>query len=165
MARGKGMTSLMMEAVDAVNEAQKNVLVRKIREHFRGDLAGKTIALWGLAFKPRTDDIREAPALVLIEALLAEGAKFRVHDPEAMHNVRAMLGDRITYCDRPYSCVDGADALAIATEWSEFRSPDFEVVRRLMKTPVIFDGRNLYDPVEMKKLGFTYHGIGRARVE
>ena len=164
MAKSKGLPARMMEAVDTVNEAQKHVLVQKIRDHFKGDLAGKTIALWGLAFKPRTDDIREAPALVLIDALLAEGAKFRVNDPEAMQNVKSIYGDKITYCDRPYGCVDGADALAIATEWSEFRSPDFEVIKRLMKTPVIFDGRNLFDPAEMAQLGFVYQGIGRAVV-
>jgi UDPglucose 6-dehydrogenase len=162
MAKSKGRSAAVMEAVDAVNEAQKNVLVRKIREHFKGEVSGKTIALWGLAFKPRTDDIREAPALVLIDALLAEGARFRVHDPEAMNNVRAIYADKITYCDRPYGCVDGADALAIATEWSEFRSPDFEVIKRLMKSPVIFDGRNLFDPAQMSRLGFVYEGIGRA---
>ncbi len=163
MAKSKGLPARMMAAVDDVNEAQKNVLVSKIRDHFKGDVAGKTIALWGLAFKPRTDDIREAPALVLIDALLGEGARFRVHDPEAMPNVKLIYEDKIIYCDRPYGCVDGADALAIATEWSEFRSPDFEVIKRLMKTPVIFDGRNLFDPAEMARLGFTYQGIGRAR--
>ena len=162
MARSKGLPARMMEAVDEVNEAQKHVLMRKLNDHFGGDLAGKTIALWGLAFKPRTDDVREAPALVLIEALLAAGATVRVHDPEAMPNVRAELADRITYCDRPYGCLEGADALAIATEWNEFRNPDFEVMRRLLKAPVIFDGRNLYDPKRMAALGFTYQGIGRA---
>ncbi len=162
MARSKGLPARMMEAVDTVNEAQKTVLMRKISEHFDGDLAGKTIAVWGLAFKPRTDDIREAPALVLIDALLAAGASVRVHDPEAMPNVRAELGDRISYCDRPYGCLEGADALAIATEWNEFRNPDFEVMRRLLRQPVIFDGRNLYDPARMASLGFTYQGIGRA---
>lgn len=165
MAESKGLPAQMMKAVDSVNEAQKTVLVRKIREHFRGDLAGKTVAVWGLAFKPRTDDIREAPALVLVDALLAEGATVRVHDPEAMQNVREIYGDRLTYCDRLYGCVEGADALAIATEWQEFRSPDFEVMKRLLKSPVIFDGRNLYEPAEMARLGFTYYGMGRARAQ
>jgi UDPglucose 6-dehydrogenase len=165
MARAQGLPARMMEAVDAVNEAQKAVLFRKLRNHFGGDLAGKTIAVWGLAFKPRTDDVREAPALVLIDALLAEGAHVRVHDPEAMDNVRALYGARLQYCDRPYGCLEGADALAIATEWNEFRSPDFEVMKRLLKRPVIFDGRNLYDPQQMAALGFTYHGIGRAAAE
>lgn len=162
MFKAKGMPARMMEAVDAVNEAQKTVLMKKVRSHFDGDLAGKTIAVWGLAFKPRTDDIREAPALVLIDALLAEGAKVRAHDPEALENVRALYGDRITCCDRPYGCLEGADALVIATEWNEFRSPDFEVMKRLLNQPVVFDGRNVYEPQRMAALGFTYYGIGRA---
>jgi UDPglucose 6-dehydrogenase len=165
MARTKGLPARMMESVDEVNEAQKTVLMRKIEDHFAGELAGKTIAVWGLAFKPRTDDVREAPALVLIDALLKAGASVRVHDPEAMPNVRALYGDAIAYCDRPYGCLEGADALAIATEWSEFRNPDFEVMRRLLKSPVIFDGRNLYDPARMAKLGFYYEGMGRAPVD
>jgi len=162
MAHARGLPARMMEAVDTVNEAQKSVLTGKLLEHFDGDLAGKTIALWGLAFKPRTDDIREAPALVLIDALLKAGAGVRVHDPEAIANVRAIYGDRIIYCDRPYGALEQADALAIATEWNEFRSPDFTVMARLLRNPVIFDGRNLYDPAQMAALGFTYHGIGRA---
>jgi UDPglucose 6-dehydrogenase len=151
----------MMESVDAVNEAQKDVLARKVLAHFEGDARGKTVAIWGLAFKPRTDDIREAPALVLIDALLAEGANLRVHDPEALANVREIYGDKLTYCDRPYGCLEQADALAIVTEWNEFRNPDFDVMARLLRQPVIFDGRNLYDPSRMAALGFTYHGIGR----
>jgi UDPglucose 6-dehydrogenase len=164
MARSKGMTSRMMEAVDEVNEAQKSVLPRKITEFFGGPegLQGKTIALWGLAFKPKTDDIREAPALVLIEAMLAAGASVRCHDPEAMPNVRAIYGDRVTFCDRPYGCLEQADALAIVTEWNEFRNPDFEIMRRLLRQPVVFDGRNLFDPERMAEMGFTYSGIGRA---
>jgi len=163
MARSKGLASKMMEAVDTVNEAQKAVLPRKILEHFGGPegARGKTVAIWGLAFKPRTDDIREAPALVLIDALLEASVQLRVHDPEAMSNVRQRYGDRLTYCERPYGCLEGADALAIATEWNEFRNPDFDVMRRLMNTPVIFDGRNLYDPARMAEIGFTYSGIGR----
>lgn len=164
MFKQKQMAPRMMEAVDAVNEAQKYVLVRKIREYFGGTTQGREIAVWGLAFKPRTDDIREAPALVLIDALLADGARVRVHDPEAMANVKAVYGDRITYCDRPYGCLEGIDALAIATEWNEFRNPDFGVMKRLMKTPVVFDGRNVYEPAQMAALGFTYFGIGRAGV-
>jgi UDPglucose 6-dehydrogenase len=160
MANSKGLLCRMMEAVDEVNEAQKNVLPRKVLEHFGADAAGKTVAIWGLAFKPRTDDIREAPALVLIDTLLASGVRVRVHDPEAIDNVRAIYGDRITYCDRPYGCLEQADALVIVTEWNEFRNPDFEVMTRLLNEPVIFDGRNLYDPARMASLGFTYHGIG-----
>jgi len=161
MAQAKGTTSRMMEAVDSVNELQKNVLATKILAHFGGDNAGKTVAIWGLAFKPRTDDIREAPALVLIDQLLAAGVSVRVHDPEAIPNVRALYGEKITYCDRPYGALEQADALAIATEWNEFRNPDFEVMSRLMRNPVIFDGRNLYDPAQMARLGITYQGIGR----
>src|SRR4051812_9385142 len=162
MAQSRGLPARMMEAVDSVNQAQKDVLVRKVLDHFGADARGKTVAIWGLAFKPRTDDIREAPALVLIEALLAAGVSLRVHDPEALANVRALYGDRLTYCDRPYGALEQADALAIVTEWNEFRNPDFEVMARLMRQPVIFDGRNLYDPARMVSLGFTYQGIGRA---
>jgi hypothetical protein len=154
----------LMRSVDSVNEAQKQVLVRKVREHFGDRLGGRTLAVWGLAFKPRTDDIREAPALTLIDAMLAAGVTCRVHDPEAIANVRAIYGDKIVYCDRPYGAVEGADGLAIVTEWQEFRNPDFEVVKRLLKEKVIFDGRNLYDPKQMAALGFTYHGMGRGRV-
>ena len=162
MAQSKGLPARMMEAVNEVNEAQKDVLFRKIRQHFRDEIKDKTVAVWGLAFKPRTDDIREAPALVLIEALLAAGAQVRVHDPEALPNVRQIHGERLAYCDRPYGALEQADALAVVTEWNEFRNPDFEVMRRLMRQPVVFDGRNVYDPARMAALGFTYHGIGRA---
>ncbi len=162
MARTRGLPAQMMESVDAVNQAQKDVLARKIFSHFDGNVRGKTIAIWGLAFKPRTDDIREAPALVLIDALLAKGASVRVHDPEALANVRAQYGEKLTYCDRPYGALEQADALAIVTEWNEFRNPDFDVMARLLTHRVIFDGRNLYDPARMAALGFTYHGIGRA---
>jgi UDPglucose 6-dehydrogenase len=164
MARSRGVPACMMESVDRVNEAQKAVLVRKVLEHFAGGADGKTVAIWGLAFKPRTDDIREAPALVLINALLEAGVQLRVHDPEALANVRAIYGDRLTYCDRPYGALEQADALAIVTEWNEFRNPDFEVMLRLLRQPVIFDGRNLYDPARMATLGFTYFGMGRAAV-
>ena len=161
MAKQVGLPSAMMDAVDAVNQAQKDVLGRKITEHFEGALEGKTVAIWGLAFKPRTDDIREAPALVLIDQLLAAGASVRVHDPEALANVREIYGDRLIYCDRPYGALEQADALAIVTEWNEFRTPDFEIMQRLLRHPVIFDGRNLYDPAQMAELGFHYQAIGR----
>src|SRR5262249_11325451 len=153
MGRKNGLKLNLVESVDAVNETQKQVLFQKIQRHY-GSLAGKSLALWGLAFKPRTDDIREAPALTLIDALLAQGAQIRVHDPEAMQNVRAIYGDKLVYCDRPYGAVEGADGLAIVTEWPEFRNPDFEVIRRLMKSPVIFDGRNIYEPKTMEAAGF-----------
>ncbi len=163
MGRRVGLPLKMMQAVDEVNEAQKHVLFQKIRTHYKGDLAGKTVAVWGLAFKPRTDDVREAPALVLIDELLKAGAHVRVHDPEAMGNVKAQYGDKLTYCDRPYGAVEGADGLAVVTEWPEFRNPDFEVMRRLLKAPVIFDGRNIYDQKTMEGYGFTYYAIGRGK--
>jgi UDPglucose 6-dehydrogenase len=162
MGRKTGLKLSLIEAVDVVNEAQKQVLYRKIQEHF-GKPAGKTLAIWGLAFKPRTDDIRDAPALSLIDALLTNGAQIRVHDPEAMANVRAIYGDKLIYCDRPYGAVEGADGLVIVTEWQEFRNPDFEVIRRLLKTPVIFDGRNIYETKTMEAAGFTYYAIGRGK--
>jgi UDPglucose 6-dehydrogenase len=164
MAQTKGLSAQIMEAIDAVNEAQKQVLFQKICQHFRCEIKGKTIALWGMAFKPRTDDVREAPALVLIDALLKAGAELRVHDPEALGNVRAIYGDRLVYCDRPYGALEQADALVVVTEWNEFRNPDFEVMRRLMRQPVIFDGRNVFNPARMAALGFAYQGIGRAKV-
>jgi UDPglucose 6-dehydrogenase len=161
MGRSVGVPLYLTSAVDAVNESQKRVLANQIRAHFDHSLAGRTLAVWGLAFKPRTDDIREAPALALLDLLLPEGVQFRVHDPEALANVRAVYGDRLTYCDRPYGALEGADALVIVTEWQEFRNPDFEVMRRLMRSPVIFDGRNLYEPSLMVQLGFTHYTIGR----
>ncbi len=164
MSRPTGVPVRIMEAVDQVNEAQKGVLFSKIQEHFGPRLEGKTLAVWGLAFKPRTDDIREAPALVLIDSLLKAGVAVRVHDPEALTNVKAVYGERLAYCDRPYGALEGADALAIVTEWQQFRNPDFEVMRRLMREPVVFDGRNLYDPKHMGSLGFTYYSIGRSTV-
>ncbi len=152
---------VLMEAVDRVNEAQKQVLPRKVRGHFGANLAGKTIAVWGLAFKPRTDDVREAPALAFLDAMLAANVRLRVHDPEALANVRELYGDKVCYCDRPYGALEGADGLVIVTEWPEFRNPDFEVMRRLMTGRVIFDGRNIFEPAQMEKLGFKYFAIGR----
>ncbi len=154
----------MIEAVDRVNEAQKQVLVRKVREHYGDALKNKTLAVWGLAFKPRTDDIREAPSLVFLDAMLESGARLRVHDPEAMPNVKALYGDKLVYCDRPYGALEGAHGLVIVTEWQEFRNPDFEVMRRLLSERVIFDGRNLYDPKTPAGYGFTYYSIGRKTV-
>ena len=161
MGKQVGCDLHIMEAVDRVNEAQKRVLAGKVRKHYGSSLKEKTLAVWGLAFKPRTDDVREAPALVLIDALLAEGAAVRVHDPEALANVKAQYGERLVYCDRPYGALEGADGLAIVTEWQEFRNPDFEVMRRLLRERVIFDGRNLYEPHVPVSYGFTYHSIGR----
>lgn len=161
VGRENGLALELMEAVDRVNEAQKQVLVSKVRKHFGAELKGKTLAVWGLAFKPRTDDVREAPALTLIDAMLADGVKIRVHDPEAIDNVKQAYGDKLCYCDRPYGALEGADALAIVTEWPEFRNPDFEIMRRLMTDRVIFDGRNIFEPKQMQKLGFKYYSIGR----
>ena len=149
-----------LEAVEAVNHAQKERLVEKMRAHF-GSLKGRTIALWGLAFKPRTDDMREAPAITIIERLLADGAAVRAYDPEASVTARRLFGDRITICEKSYDALAGADALAIVTEWSEFREPDFAKMRAQLKAPVVFDGRNIYSPEQMHALGFTYRSIGR----
>jgi UDPglucose 6-dehydrogenase len=161
LAKQAGVPLYLMEAVDRVNERQKQVLVEKVRRHYGDALKEKTLAVWGLAFKPRTDDVREAPALALIDALLADGMQLRVHDPEAVANVRGLYGERLTYCDRPYGALEGADGLAIVTEWNEFRNPDFEVMKRLMRERVIFDGRNLYEPKTPAAHGFVYHSIGR----
>jgi UDPglucose 6-dehydrogenase len=140
------------------------VLRAKIVEHFGENLQGKTIAVWGLAFKPQTDDIREAPALVLIDHLLKCGAKVRVHDPEAMRNVQAEYQDRLVYATNELAALDGADALAINTEWKEYHNPTFTSMRSRMRSPVIFDGRNLYKPAQMASAGFTYYSIGRPTV-
>jgi UDPglucose 6-dehydrogenase len=161
MASALDLPLHMMEAVDRVNEAQKHVLVSKVRKYFGSGLKEKTLAVWGLAFKPRTDDVREAPALTFIDALLAEGSQLRVHDPEALGNVKALYGDKLAYCDRPYGALEGADGLVILTEWQEFRNPDFEIMRRLLREKVIFDGRNLYEPKTVTNYGFAYYPIGR----
>lgn len=151
----------ILEAVEAVNKRQKEVLFAKLRETLDGQIKGRTIAVWGLAFKPNTDDMREAPAIVLIESLLAAGAAVRVYDPEAMDEARKTFGDRIAYVKRSYDALEGADALVVVTEWNEFRRPDFERMRSLLKKPVIIDGRNIYEPGRMKTLGFEYRSIGR----
>ena len=164
MSKSLGTPACIMDAVDRVNEAQKQVLVRKVREHYGDALKNKTLAVWGLAFKPRTDDVREAPALVFLDAMLKAGARLRVHDSEAMPNVKTLYGDKVAYCDRPYGALEGAHGLVIVTEWQEFRNPDFEIMRRLMVERVIFDGRNLYEPKTPAGFGFTYYSIGRATV-
>lgn len=154
----------ILKSVIEVNEGMKTRLIPQIKNYFKGSLKGKTIAMWGLAFKPHTDDIREAPALYNIDALVAEGAKVKVHDPEAMSNVKKLIGDKVEYFDTPYETLQDADALFIATEWPEFRTPDFEKVNSLLKNKVIFDGRNLYDLEQMKELGYTYYSIGRETI-
>ncbi|HTU27662.1 MAG TPA: UDP-glucose/GDP-mannose dehydrogenase family protein [Pirellulales bacterium] len=162
--RAFGGEPTMLDAVEAINARQKTILLEKLHQHFGGKLAGRRFALWGLSFKPRTDDIREAPALTMIDRLLATGAKVHVHDPEAMENVRRRYGDRLSYAQLPYDALDGADALLIMTEWKEFVHPDFRRMKKLLRSPVIFDGRNVYDSATMAAAGFTYYSIGRAPV-
>lgn len=159
-AKRHNFKATLLEAVDNVNDRQKSVLFEKLKRHFNGELAGRKIAIWGLAFKPRTDDIREAPSLVLIQALLNAGAELHVHDPVAMENVRKMMGDVLNYHPHQYDTLEGAEALAICTEWNQYRNPDFDYILHKMAAPVIVDGRNLYDPRRMKQLGFQYSGIG-----
>jgi len=171
-AKDCGFEAKVLKAVEAVNEHQKLVLVEKILSHFsakaakkrragNSPLAGKTIAVWGLSFKPRTDDMREAPSVVIINNLLRAGAEVRAHDPVAMDEARKIFQTRITLMEDGYEAVRGADALAVVTEWNEFRAPDFQKMKKLMKKPVIFDGRNIYNPSELRKEGFIYYGIGR----
>ncbi len=161
MARDKGVAHRILTAVHETNTAQKQVLGEKIVAHFGGQLSGRRIAVWGLAFKPRTDDVRDAPALDLLEQLLAGGAQVTVYDPEAMAHVKAIHGDRLTYAAGAMEALDGAECLAIVTEWGDFRHPDFAEMVRRMRSPTIFDGRNLYAPEEMRSRGFVYHSIGR----
>ncbi|MCU0423863.1 MAG: UDP-glucose/GDP-mannose dehydrogenase family protein [Bacteroidia bacterium] len=150
----------ILQAVEDVNDDQKTVLFHKINKHFNQELAGKKIALWGLSFKPKTDDMREAPSLVLIEKLLAAGATVTAYDPVAMHETEKVIGNKITYAKAQYEALDGADALVLATEWPEFRSPDFQLISTKLRNKVIFDGRNIYDADEMKELGIAYYCIG-----
>jgi UDPglucose 6-dehydrogenase len=150
----------VVEAVDRANETQKAILVPRVVAHL-GGLSGKTVAVWGLAFKPRTDDMREAPAIAVIEGLLEGGASVRAYDPKAEEQARRLFGDRIVVCGRAYEAVTDADALVVVTEWSEFREPDFAKIKGLMRRPAIFDGRNIYDPRVLRDLGFHYEGIGR----
>jgi len=154
----------ILEAVMDVNERQKLKLLAGVQHYFNHNLKGKTVAVWGLSFKPQTDDIREAPALENINMFLKEGMRVKAHDPEAMPNVKKLLGDKIEYCEDPYEAAEGADALFIATEWSEFRTPDFDRLAQLLKNKVIFDGRNLYDLTTIRELGFTYFSIGRETI-
>lgn len=151
----------ILDAVMNVNSRQKGRLVEKMKAYFQGDLKGKKIAVWGIAFKPNTDDIREAPAIHIINELLKEGAEISAYDPEAMDNAQAIFADQITFASDPYDTLKDADALAIMTEWSVFRTPDFDQMKELMKSPVIFDGRNLYDLNNLQELGFYYDSIGR----
>ncbi len=155
----------ILNSVMKVNEIQKKLLVEKVKKYFKGDIKGKKFAMWGLAFKPETDDIREAPSLYVIEELLKEGASVTAFDPEAMNNIKAQLGDKISYAANQYDAVVGADALLIVTEWSVFRTPDFDLLENQLKNKVIFDGRNLYDLQKMIDCGFYYNSIGRKVIE
>ncbi|RUQ33119.1 MAG: UDP-glucose/GDP-mannose dehydrogenase family protein [Candidatus Competibacteraceae bacterium] len=162
-ARSVHYDAALLQAVEAVNQRQKNVLFTKIQRHFHHDLRGRTFALWGLAFKPGTDDMREAPSRVLLEALWAAGAVVQAYDPAAMNEARRLYGERPDFrlCEQALAALENADALAILTEWSLFRSPDFAAIRQALKQPVIFDGRNLYDPDELREAGLIYYAIGR----
>ncbi len=163
MAREKGVEPRILEAVEARNEIQKRLLFDRVRERFGDDLSGRVFAIWGLSFKPETDDMREAPSRVIMENLWKAGAVTRVHDPVAMNECRRIYGehDRIVYCSSPEEAVDGADALIVVTEWTLYRSPDFKALKERMRCPVIFDGRNIYDPPQVRALGYEYHAIGR----
>jgi UDPglucose 6-dehydrogenase len=161
MARGVGLDFDLLRSVERVNERQKRTLLEKAQKHF-GSLQGLTFAVWGLAFKPKTDDMREAPSITIIEGLLGNGARVRAHDPVASEVATAIFGGRIELCPDPYSAAAGADALVLVTEWNEFRQPDFERLKKTMKQPVLFDGRNVWDPAKVRAMGFSYQGIGRA---
>jgi UDPglucose 6-dehydrogenase len=154
----------ILNAVQGVNENQKTVLVKKLMQHFGGNISGKSFCVWGLSFKPDTDDIREAPALAIIEKLLAEGASVSAYDPEGMHNTQKQMGGRVRFADDPYSALDGTDALIVATEWSVFRTPDFEQLEKRMNQKLVFDGRNIFSLEKMESLGFTYYSIGRRTI-
>jgi UDPglucose 6-dehydrogenase len=160
-AQEHGYEMRVLGAVEDVNEAQKRLLVDKMLQHFDGTLEGRTIAVWGLAFKPRTDDMREAPSLVIIDRLLHHGARVQAFDPAAAEVARHELPDPVVLCESSFDALEGADALALVTEWNEFRNPDFDKMLARMKHPVIFDGRNIYEPAKVRKMGFTYYGMGR----
>jgi len=151
----------ILKAVELVNDKQKEVVFHKINAHFKGNLKGKKIAIWGLSFKPNTDDMREAPALVIIDKLIDAGATVKAYDPVAMEETKRRIGDKIEYATDPYDALLDVDALALVTEWNEFRVPNYKVMEKLMKEKVIIDGRNIYDPKEIRSLGFTYYSIGR----
>jgi UDPglucose 6-dehydrogenase len=164
-AHAHGYPARLLEAVEQVNRTQKHKLFELIARHFGNDLQGRTIALWGLAFKPNTDDMREAPSRTLMESLWEAGARVRAFDPEARAETRRIYGERedLVLCDEAYAALEGADALAVITEWKAFRSPEFDRVRAALNAPVLFDGRNLYDPETVETAGIAYYGIGRGR--
>ncbi len=159
--RATGVDPAILDAVEQVNEGQKRLLLDAVDEHFPEGLAGRRIAVWGLSFKPGTDDIREAPSLVVIDGLLERDAEVRAHDFQALDEARRRLGDSVTYCERNYDALEGADALLVVTEWQPYRRPDFERMKASMRRPLILDGRNLYEPGRMREMGFEYRGVGR----
>ena len=154
----------ILKAVENVNVRQKEILLKKIKSHFKGKIKDKTFGVWGLSFKPQTDDIRNAPSIDIIENLIAEGSKINVYDPVAMEVSKIIFGNKVVFCKEPYDVLVNADALILITEWSEFRLPNFSIMEKLMKSKVIFDGRNIYEPSEMQELGFTYYSIGRKTI-
>jgi UDPglucose 6-dehydrogenase len=162
-ARDIGMTPDLLESVETVNRRQKQALLAKVKRELGQDLRGRTVGVWGLAFKAETDDMRESPAITLIDGLLEAGAAVRAHDPKAAEVAQGIFGNRIHYASDPYDAAAGADALVVVTEWLVYRNPDFERIRGLLRQPIVIDGRNLFDPERMARLGFTYHGIGRRR--
>jgi UDPglucose 6-dehydrogenase len=151
----------ILRAVHEVNQNQRHIYFEKVRRFFGGKLSGKRFAIWGLAFKPNTDDVRDAPSLDIIAALLKEGASVQAYDPEGMNNVRKQFGDKVTFCENNYDCLKGADALCILTEWTVFRNPDFDKIKSMLTTPVIFDGRNLFNPQDLTKMGIKYFYVGQ----
>ncbi len=163
-SRDAGYTFQILDAVQKANEFQKSTILRKVEKIFGKDLSGKTFAIWGLSFKPKTDDMREAPSLTIIDGLLKRGAKVVAHDPEASKEARRILGDSIRIVDSNYDAYEGADALLVLTEWGVYQRPDFESVQSLLKNPIIIDGRNIYNPERMKAQGFNYISVGRSAV-
>jgi UDPglucose 6-dehydrogenase len=160
-SKENGYHMRILEAVDAVNAEQPVRFVNKVRKHFDKDIKGKRIAVWGLAFKPRTNDMRDAPSIRIIKTLLEEGVSISAYDPEAMEEARRIFGNQIEYAANNYSCIEGADALLVVTEWQVFRNPNFDRMKAIMRQPVVFDGRNIFDPANIRQLGFTYYSIGR----
>ena len=164
MGEDSGVPTQLLDAVHEVNQRQRSVFLNKILGHFGGDASGRTVAVWGIAFKPGTDDVREAPSITIMQALLEAGAAVQAYDPVAHETGHEVFGDRIGYSDSSYDALDGADALIICTEWSEFRTPDFGEIKRRLQVPVVFDGRNIFEPDEMRRLGFVYYSVGRRPV-
>jgi UDPglucose 6-dehydrogenase len=164
-AQDAGAPLTILQSVEEINQEQRKRFYRKVERHFKGKLEGIRVAIWGLSFKPNTDDVREAPVFYILDELIRAKASVAVFDPEAMRNVKAKYGDRLEYAESSYGALQGADALIVVTEWNEFRKPDFKLMKSLMRQPVIFDGRNIYDPVKIRERGFLYHSIGRKSIE